>query len=245
MNTLSPKLSISIVSHGQGDLLKNLFADFSELDVAYEVLLTINIPEDESFLLEYDHLPIKTIRNESPHGFGENHNHAFAESSGEFFVVVNPDIRLCNFRFAPLLAYFDDQSIGAIAPAVYSSEGVLQDSARKFPTLMSLLLRRLGDSRGDYKIADRPFQVDWVAGMFMVFRRRSFELVGGFDQRYFMYMEDADICRRLLSNGLKVMLSPKMRIVHDAQRASRRKLRYFLWHCKSAAIFLLALNKGR
>jgi GT2 family glycosyltransferase len=111
MAKLIPKLSISIVSHGQGDLLRNLLADFSEfgVDVTYEVLLTINLPEDESFLSEYVHLPIKVIRNLSPHGFGENHNHAFAESNGEFFVVVNPDIRLSNFEFHPLLDYFNDR----------------------------------------------------------------------------------------------------------------------------------------
>lgn len=245
MAKLIPKLSISIVSHGQRDLLRNLLADFSEfgIGVTYEVLLTLNLPEDESFLSEYVHLPLKVIRNESPHGFGENHNHAFAKSRGEFFVVVNPDIRLCNFRFAALLGYFDDHGIGAIAPAVYSSEGVLQDSARKFPTIKSLVLRRLGVKRVDYKVEDQPLRVDWIAGMFMVFRRKSFELVGGFDQRYFMYMEDVDICRRLLSKGLKVVLLPTIHVVHDAQRASRRQLKYFLWHCKSAAIFLFGAKK--
>lgn len=234
-----PELTISIVSHGQGSLIEGLLEDIKlKLSVKYEILVTINIPEDESFLLGYKNLPITVIRNKTPKGFGENHNQAFFQSSGNFFAVLNPDIRLDNFEVKLLLDLLVDPRIGVISPAVFSSDGVLQDSARKFPTLWSLILRRFGMAKRDYIYETKPFEVEWVAGMFMVFRRLSFKLVGGFDSKYFMYMEDADICRRLSQQGLKVVLVPSVKVIHDAQRASRRNFQHFIWHCRSVALFL-------
>ncbi|QWD25389.1 glycosyltransferase family 2 protein [Polynucleobacter paneuropaeus] len=237
----APELTFSIVSHGQGALIRSLLSDIKlRVGVTYEILITINIPEDEFFLSDFKNFPITIIRNKVPKGFGENHNKAFFKSRGNFFAVVNPDIRLLeDLEVKQLLVQFLDPCIGVISPAVFSSDGVLQDSARKFPTIGSLMLRRCGINKPDYIYGVRPFDVEWVAGMFMVFSRSSFKLVGGFDSRYFMYMEDADICRRLSQLGLKVVVVPSIKVIHDARRASRRNFQHFIWHCKSAALFLL------
>ena len=234
------ELSISIVSHGQGSLIKNLLADIElGIGVTCEIIVTLNIPENESFLVDCKKYPLKVIRNYDPKGFGENHNQAFTQSCGKFFAVVNPDIRLERFDINPLLAEFSDSTIGVVSPAVFSGDGVLQDNARKFPTFSTLFFRKFGIVMSDYFYKDVALDVEWVAGMFMVFSRRSFGLVGGFDKRYFMYMEDADICRRLSQCGLRVLLLPSLQVIHDARRASRHNFRHFIWHCMSAARFFL------
>lgn len=231
---------LSIVSHGQGQLIRPLLVDIAAGAVqAAEIILTINIPEDEAFLADFSKLPLLIIRNTSPKGFGANHNAAFHASKAECFVVVNPDIRLRSFDITPLLEALTDPSVGIAAPVVYSSDGQLQDSARHFPTVVGLIRRKLHGLQGpDYIFGDSPVSVDWVAGMFMVMRRASFQAVGGFDDRYFMYFEDVDFCRRLKARGLSVKVVPSVRVIHDAQRASRRKLRHFLWHLSGAFRFL-------
>lgn len=238
----SQSVCLSIVSHGQGRLIRPLLGDLLVLrDFISEVLVTLNIPEDETFIDEFrGRLPLRVLRNKAPKGFGANHNAAFATSTAPFFVVVNPDIRLHEFALDDLLTTAAALSVGVAAPIVYSSDGQLQDSARYFPTVGRLVRRKIGGSAGaDYAIGLTPLDVDWVAGMFMVFRREVYAALQGFDDRYFMYFEDVDLCRRLHRTGLRVILQPRARVVHDAQRASRRKLKYFLWHFSSACRYLL------
>ncbi|MGH8765371.1 MAG: glycosyltransferase, partial [Burkholderiales bacterium] len=80
--------------------------------------------------------------------------------------------------------------------------------------------------------------VDWVAGMFMLFRSDAFRAAGGFDESYFMYYEDVDICRRIGAAGRSVTYNPAAEVIHAAQRASRRKPRLALYHLASALRFL-------
>lgn len=239
----SESICLSIVSHGQGRLIAPLLLEIAAGAVrCREIILTLNIPEDESFTELTPTLPIRVLRNANPKGFGANHNAAFEASSSDFFVVVNPDIRLQDFDMAPLLALLSDPANGLAAPAVHSSTGELQDSARQFPTLRRLVKRKLGRSSTgpDYTLTNAPISVDWVAGMFMVMRRTTYQQIGGFDDRFFMYFEDVDLCRRLRKAKLNVVLAPQVRVIHDAQRASRRHLKHFVWHVSSAARYLLA-----
>jgi GT2 family glycosyltransferase len=77
--------------------------------------------------------------------------------------------------------------------------------------------------------------------MFVMFRREAFDAVRGFDERYFMYFEDADICRRLWSRGLKVLYVPAATVVHDARRRSHRDPQHLRWHLRSALRFLVGV----
>ena len=236
----NPEVSFSIVSHGQSDLVRVLLRDFlRDVDVTFEIIITLNILEDEDFLREFNNLDILIIRNDRVKGFGENHNQAFNYARGNFFVVLNPDIRANPIRIRPLLKVLSDSTIGACSPVIYSPGGKVEDNARRFPTLKIFILRRLGLLRNsDYIIGTSLIDVDWVAGMFMLFRCDVFALINGFDTRYFMYLEDTDICRRLRNKGFRVVLNPAVSVVHDAQRASRKKLKHFIWHFTSALRYL-------
>ena len=91
----------------------------------------------------------------------------------------------------------------------------------------------------DYVPGNAPLLVDWVAGMFVVFRKNVFLSLGGFDdRRFFMYLEDVDICRRINEAGFNVLLNPKVSVVHMAQRASHKNLKHMRWHVVSAFRYL-------
>ena len=235
--------TLSVVSHGQAALVRLLLADLERLHPAdFEVLLTLNVPEDESGLVASG-FPMRVIRNARPKGFGANQNAAFAKSRGAYFVVINPDIRLPHLRLDALRQVVDLDRTAACAPLVVNSTGSLEDSARRFPTLARLLRRVvLRDRSLDYQWRDTSQEVDWVAGMFVMFRREAFEQVQGFDERrFFMYFEDVDICQRLRKLGWVVRVEPAARVVHDAQRASKRRLKHLWWHLTSAARYLTGL----
>ena len=239
-----PTLSLSIVSHQSGRLIAQLLGDLNGMAAAYsQIVITINVPEDESYLRGFEHLPITVVRNGSPKGFGENHNQAFQQSTGSLFAVVNPDIRLRTSPFELLTEAALGPGVGVCAPLVLSPTGAIEDSVRRFPTVGRLAARvLLNRRRPDYRqTAVAKVSVDWAAGMFMVFSRNAFARVGGFDKRYFMYFEDADICRRLWASGLSVQLIPGAEVVHNAQRNSHRNAQHMRWHLRSAARFLLGV----
>lgn len=243
MDHLPVQITLSIVSHGQASLIRDLLKDLATLPQQnFEVIITINLPEDESAYQGFS-FPLRIIRNTLPKGFGENHNAAFEHSSTQWFAVVNPDIRTQSLNFEVLLSPFQRNSVAAVAPVVLSADGKVEDSARHFPTLLRFAKRvLLRQRKSDYAVQSSPYRVDWVAGMFVVFRREAFRQVGGFDaRRFYMYLEDADICQRLGKEQWQVLVNPHVQVIHMAQRASRRNLKHMRWHAVSALRFLTGL----
>ena len=243
MVVLPKQITLSIVSHGQATLIRSLLADLAQLPIQdFEVLITINIPEDEDAYYGYP-FPLRIIRNAKPKGFGGNHNAAFAQSTAKWFAVVNPDVRIKSLDLQALLLPFENQQVAAVAPLVLSGDGRVEDSARRFPTFWRFAKRVLFRQRlQDYKVEAAPYSVDWVAGMFVVYKRDAFQHINGFDERrFFMYLEDADICRRLLDSGWRTLVNPNVHVIHMAQRASRRNLKHMRWHAVSALRYLTGI----
>lgn len=235
-------LTLSIVSHNQGELVRQLLNDLSKLQVKEaDVILTLNVPEVLPFEPEDFDLPLRIIHNEKLRGFGANHNAAFRECKTEFFCVLNPDLRFSTAPFSELIQASRLPRVGVVAPMVVNESGEPQDNARKFPTFWSLaakLIKRTGSL--DYTMTDMPLYPDWVAGMFMLFRSEVFFKVSGFDERYFMYYEDVDLCWRLRRRGYDIRLNPKVSVVHAARRESHKKVQYMRWHAVSMARFLIS-----
>lgn len=244
-------LVISIVSHNHGALLHDLLTDLGKFcDERVEILLTLNTPETLPFSSNDFKIPITIIKNSMPKGFGANHNAAFKRSTGQFFCVLNPDIRLTVDPFAPLLEKLNDTRVGVVAPLVVDVAGRVQDNARKFPNPRAILKRICTKHRTpDYAIEQSAIstasivstvsavEVDWVAGMFMLFRRDVFAQLNGFDERFFLYCEDVDICARAHALNYQVLLDPTVTVIHNAQRDSHKRLRYLWWHVTSLLRF--------
>ena len=236
-------ISISIVSHSQIGLVAQLLGDLDAhcRDSNFELILTLNLDEALPFALDSFSYPVKLVRNAMPMGFAANHNQAFTHATGRYFCVMNPDIRLGSNPFSALLACLEDSSVGVVAPLVLGEEGEVEDSARRFPSPLKILCKVFGRCGGpDYAINDAPIYPDWVGGMFMLFPRGIFERLGGFDERYFLYYEDVDICGRLRLLGHEVLLCPQAKVTHHAQRSSHRNFRYLRWHVRSMTRFFLS-----
>lgn len=227
-------ITVSVVSHGQGGMVAMLLEDLARCSGLARVILTQNIPEGEIACPAPLRSRLTLLRNEQPRGFGANHNQAFQQCETRWFAVVNPDIRLPTDPFALLVAALEEGGCGVAAPEVRNPAGGVDDSVRRFPTLPGLVRRFVGKDDGRMVTkGTQPQNVDWAAGMFLLFSAGVFREVGGFDERYFLYYEDVDICVRLWRRGQRVVIHPGVAVVHAAQRASRRKLRYMAWHLSS------------
>jgi N-acetylglucosaminyl-diphospho-decaprenol L-rhamnosyltransferase len=238
------RVCLSVVSHGQAELVSRFLEDLGHLTPSLDVILTCNIPDPAP--IRSDGLPnFRRIDNSYPKGFGANHNSAFEHCTSEFFCVANPDVRLTRDPFDELIACMDDPEVGLVAPRVVDPAGNHEDSARYFPTPASLAGKMLGLGEGRYPVGgEDAVAVEWVAGMFMLFRAEAFRAIGGFDERFFLYYEDVDICARLWKAGWKVQLHPGVSVIHAAQRTSRRKARYMATHLASMARYF-AKHMGR
>lgn len=225
-------ITVSIVSHGHGEMVVRLIHQLLACPDVGQIILTVNIPE---FSTPQPNDRLLIIHNSVPTGFGANHNAAFKFCKEPFFCVVNPDIQLLNDPFPSLLSCLTDHNAAMAAPLVLSPAGKIEDSVRRFPTLLSLLSKAVGGPDGRYHIsADQAaFYPDWIAGMFMLFNSCDFDKTGGFDEVFFLYYEDVDICVRLWKSGLRIVSLPQVSVVHDAHRSSHKNLRFMYWHVTS------------
>jgi N-acetylglucosaminyl-diphospho-decaprenol L-rhamnosyltransferase len=240
LTATSPIISISIVSHLQAALVKELLVDIERSckDHPLEVLLTLNLPEAFLFNPSDFSFSIATYVNLAPQGFAANQNQAFARSSGQYFCVMNPDVRLNENPFPVLITCLQDAKVGVVAPLVVNENGEMEDSARRFPTPLKILCKAAGSCKGsDYTVGSELIYPDWVGGMFMLFRREVFEELGGFDERYFLYYEDVDLCARLRLRGYEVALCPEAKIIHHAHRSSHTSWKFMRWHLTSMTRF--------
>lgn len=251
----SPEISVSIVSHRQMPLVVTILHDLAQHAVPYvtEVLLTLNLPEELPFENNAFPFPVRVIRNATPMGFGANHNQAAARAAGKYICILNPDIRIGSDVFGPLLHVLKTTpDLGLVAPQVLNAKGQLEDSARYFPTPLEILGKALGKrSRRFIAQGNDLAYPDWVGGMFMLMALDTFTALRGFDERYFLYYEDVDLCARLRLAHVRVACLPTVSVIHEAQRTSHRSLKYLRWHVGSmlrfftSSVYLRASSSSR
>lgn len=235
-------IHISIISHYQFEMVQDLLFDLEKQDCVdrLQVTVTINAPEKILASLESLSFPVDIIYNDYPKGFSANHNASFNQpiiaKERQFFLVINPDVRLDEDVVAPLVKLLEiNEKVSLTAPMVRGVDNILQDSVRELPTPVRIIAKLFG-KQGRWE-NERCIQPDWVAGMFMAFRASVFKQIGGFDENYFLYYEDVDICSRLWLEGYLLQTEENASIMHDAQRKSWRDIRYFRWHIMSMLRF--------
>ena len=226
-----------MVSHGHGYMAPELIARLKDCPEVAQIIWTRNIPEPE---LGDIGAGVTIIDNEVPKGFGANHNAAFRACRQPVFCVLNPDVEWSTNPFQHLVATLNEERAALVAPEVVSPFGRVEDSMRRYPTWQSLMAKALlGDEgRAPPPVDSHLSEPDWVAGMFMLIRASDFEAIGGFDEAYFLYYEDIELCARLRANGLKILGDHRVRITHRARRSSRHNFKHMLWHLNSMMRYL-------
>jgi GT2 family glycosyltransferase len=171
-------------------------------------------------------------------GFGAGINEAARHASADLLLIVNPDARITAMGVHAVADYLDSNAdVVAVGPTVVFPDMRPQPTGRRFPSALTglfgrqSLLTRLWPgnpvSRRDLpsrEATDAPIEVDWITGTCMLVRARAFRDVGGFDERFFLYWEDADLCQRLRQRGGRIMFLPSVVVIHAAARSSDRAL---------------------
>lgn len=191
-------------------------------------------------LLKYD--DFQYIDASANLGFGRANNVGLALAHSRYHAVVNPDILFVDDALSALCSFLDrNESIGMAVPKMVDQEGCMQSAYRNYPTVLDALNRTLLGSRfrrreHNHTLQDRdytkPFAVPFGQGSFLFGRTSLLKSVGGFDERYFMYLEDADLCRRV-NQCSSLIYCPEATVVHIWNRKSHKDPALFIRHLKS------------
>lgn len=192
--------------------------------------------------------PVKVLNLNENKGFGGGHNSVLSLLDSRYHIVLNPDILFEEPILSRLVKYLDDNpEIGALAPLIVDAKGNVQDVYRKELAILDLICRyapfpfcafSICKKKNFYhsmKNVDKsaPFECEFIQGSFLVIPTALFKKLNGFDERFFMYAEDADLCKRIRLAGRKVECFPGGKVVHKWEKASHRSLKLCRIHFSS------------
>lgn len=218
-----PKLTISIVNYNTGDYLIRCLDSIDKVkdEVFFEVYVVDNNSSDDSLSKAKKSYPkLNYILNHDNFGFGKAHNQVLKKVKSEYVLILNPDVELKSGELGEMIKFMDDNpSVGAATPEIVLPGGGIDLTAhRGFPTpWASFIYYVLGDDslyHLTYKDMNKPHEVDAITGAFFLTRKFVLDKVGLFDEDYFMYAEDIDLCYRIKEAGLKIMYVPSIKILH-------------------------------
>ena len=237
----APVVSAVLVNYNAGDELRRALQSLADelAGQSWEAVVVDNASVDGSIAIVDQFAPMaRAIRNTENVGFGRGINQALAATTGPLVLLMNPDCRLVAGAIDMLKTVLaKEKECAIVGPRILNPDGSVQGSARGDPDMLTglfgrtALLRRLfpglGVSKRNLVSSDavragaESVVVDWLSGACMLARRDALDTVGGFDEAYFLYWEDADLCRRLRSRGYHVQYVPGATAIHRVGHSSR------------------------
>ena len=249
------RLSIIIVSWNVSELLLGCLSSLPLDDPEVEVIVVDSASTDgtpERVAATFPKVHLITSRDNL--GYSRGNNLGFAAARGALWMVLNPDTAVEPGAIETLSKYLEAHpETACVGPGLVYGDGTSQSSRRRFPTLQTAIFEStwlrslaprgvLATYYGEDWPVDRPVEVDWLVGAALLLRADAVRQVGGFDEGFFMYSEELDLCRRLKAAGWRIAHVPEARVTHFEGRSSaqvraathlrfnRSKIRYFRKH---------------
>lgn len=246
-------LSIVITSFNSALTLADTIESLLKLDVTEaprEIIVIDNASSDRSACIAESYDKIKLLRSSENRGLATANNMGAREASGNSILFLNPDTVILPGALHTLMKFEKKHPEAAIlGPAMVDSNGIIQSTARTWPTLLDIALRRtfLGKLPGSERRlqkhlnpvdTDQPAMVDWIVGAAMWLTPAGRKKIGFMSEKYFLYFEDVQWCIRANKAGMAVWYVPEAVIRHDSRRASAGGSVKALWyHLKSMVRF--------
>jgi len=262
-------IDLIIVNHNSNEFLHDCLASIKCSCDGLEpnVVVFDNDSKEPVEYLNKTYPDVQVVPSRENIGYSRAINKVLAETGSKYIVLLNPDTIVISDRFFESIAEYMDTNpdVGVLGTCVTDPDGCIQGSARSFPKLHSFLFGRnslltrifpncrLASANILTKNATReqPFDVDWVSGACMVIRREAITQTGELDERFFLYWEDVDMCKRMWGRGWRVTYWPGVKIMHHVGGSSESKvlrsvfefhrsaMLYFHKHIRRYRLFLL------
>jgi len=229
-------LSFIILNYRNKNLVKYCIKGIEglSLDFKYEIIVVDNKSNDGcEEMIKKNFLQVKFIAAKNNRGYATGNNLGIKNSQGKYIVIINPDVAVFPATIEKLFKYLEaNPEVGIVGPKLLNPDQTLQYSCGIFPDWRLPIYRRslLGKTNRGKKWLKKYLmiswdhneikEVDWLFGAFLFIRKSCLDKVGLFDERFFLYLEDTDLCRRFWRNGYKVVYNPEVSVIHYHQRNS-------------------------
>ena len=224
-----PKVSIIILTYNSSDYIGQLLISVKNSHKGnndFEIIAVDNNSTDDTLIkLKSFENEITIKKNEKNLGFAGGINEGTKIAKGEYLVFVNPDTELRKGNVFDLVSVFDKfEKAGIVGGKLVDKKGNPEKSAGRFFGLFEILLMTLGldEAFGVRTCPKEIKKVDFVSGGFMMVKKQVFEKLNGFDESFFMYVEDVDFCKRAKNAGFETYFTPGTELVHVSQGSSDR-----------------------
>jgi N-acetylglucosaminyl-diphospho-decaprenol L-rhamnosyltransferase len=214
-------LSVIIVSYNcESFIQKCIQSVLKYIPQNCEIIVLDNASEDKTTeILEKFKDSIQLIRSKINLGFGKACNQASKVASGEYIFFLNPDTEIEEPIFEELIKFYKSKSeIGIVAPKLVMPDGTAQPSVMNLPTISGafkeLVLGKKDSYFPFYPKSEVPVKVECVFGAAILIHKNIFEKLGGFDEKYFLYYEDIDLCKRVNTLGKQIYYYPSVTVKH-------------------------------
>jgi N-acetylglucosaminyl-diphospho-decaprenol L-rhamnosyltransferase len=232
-----PSVSILIVGYHAYEELDRCLSSLARYEPDAEVIVVDHDADrTRGSALAAAHAHVTYLARGGNPGFGAGVNDAARHATAPLFLILNPDVELRAPIMRPLIDCLDGHDrVAIVGGRIRESDGTIQASARRFPDLSTAFGGRTSwltkitpgnplsrrNLSGTFASPDKALRVDWVTGAFMMTRADVFRALGGFDERFFMYWEDSDLCLRALRAGWTTMYEPAAEVMHLTGRSSQ------------------------
>ena len=248
-----PQVAIVVVSYNTRSLLLECLASVIESTkgVSIELVVVDNASDDGSYEAARTACPeAVVIRNSTNLGFGAAANQAIKQTRASFVLLLNSDARITPEAFSAMFDLLDSNSRCAAAGCrLTDAQGEEMVSARNFLTPFNQALELLGITKRTHRL--RPCakltdcSVDWIEASCLIVRRAALDEVGLFDERFFMYSEDEDLCMRLKNHGWSICFTGRGTAIHHGAQSSANRRLEMLCQLYSSQMLFLAKHRGR
>lgn len=230
-------LSIIIVNYKSKGFTLNCIKSIKESDLSnirHEIIVVDNGSQDAiGEILRWQYPEVSFIQNEINLGMGAGNNVGIRRAKGDYILVMNPDTIAFKDTFQILYKYLEQhKDVGIVGPQQLNPDSTIQDSCYRWYGFFTPAYRRtpLGKLKFAQKDINRFLmrdfdhqaerEVDWLLGSFLMMRAEALKKINGFDERYFLYFEDTDLCRSIWKHNLKVVYLPAAKVIHNHSRHS-------------------------
>ncbi len=238
-----PDLSIVIISYNVMDCIEACLSSIEENlpSSSVETIVIDNSSTDGSPDLIKENFPwVKLTRNRRNLGYSRANNQGIKETRGEFILFLNPDTIVLPQALNILRNEMKtDPSVGAVGPLLFSSENHFQVSfGREISFFHELLQKSLLNHyfRRKLKKIQKKREVGWLSGACLLTRKSILEKTGLFDEDFFLYFEDIDLCRRIRKNGWKLILLPEAKVYHTGGGSAAKLKKSSLYHYRKSQL---------
>ena len=238
-------VSISVVTYNSHDYIGQMLDSVHEnvKNVNYAIYVIDNCSADNTVeIVKSKDYPVTLIENKQNEGFGKGHNKILGVINSKYHLIINADIMIDSDVISDMYEYMENNpDIGILTPKILYPNGNLQILPKRDPSFIYLLSRRINlrilrKYREKYEMqemgADNTYDIEFCSGCFMFIRTELLKKVGGFDERYFLYFEDADLTRSIRKFA-RTQYNPNFVVYHHWERAGSKKIKPFLMQISS------------